>query len=56
LQTTDLSSSVIAEGKVARPERKTFDFMNDRLEGNALETINAIIPDFEWRPLGELFS
>jgi uncharacterized protein YecE (DUF72 family) len=37
--------ALIAEGKAAGPERKTFIYLNNRLEGNALETIGAIISD-----------
>jgi len=34
---------VIAEGKSAGPKRRTFVFVNNRLEGNALTTITAMI-------------
>ena len=37
--------AIIAEGKAARPSRKTFIYVNNRLEGNALETIDAMIAD-----------
>jgi uncharacterized protein YecE (DUF72 family) len=37
--------ALIAEGKTAGPERKTFIYVNNRLEGNALETIDAMISD-----------
>jgi hypothetical protein len=33
---------LIAEGKVAGPDRKTFIYENNRLEANALGTIDAI--------------
>jgi hypothetical protein len=39
--------ALIAEGKAARPERKTFIYVNNRLEGNALETIDAMLSDEE---------
>jgi hypothetical protein len=35
--------SLIAEGKLAGPKRTTWIFVNNRLEGNALETIHAMI-------------
>jgi uncharacterized protein YecE (DUF72 family) len=38
---------LIAEGKAAGPARKTFIYVNNRLEGNALETISAMISDEE---------
>jgi uncharacterized protein YecE (DUF72 family) len=37
--------ALIAEGKAAGPARKTFIYVNNRLEGNALETISAMISD-----------
>jgi uncharacterized protein YecE (DUF72 family) len=37
--------TLIVEGKTAGPERKTFIYVNNRLEGNALETISAMLPD-----------
>ena len=35
--------ALIAEGKDAGSERKTFIYVNNRLEGNALETIDALV-------------
>jgi len=35
--------ALIAEGWAARPQRKTFIYVNNRLEGNALETISAML-------------
>jgi uncharacterized protein YecE (DUF72 family) len=35
--------ALIAEGKTAGPERTTFIYVNNRLEGNALETIAAMM-------------
>ena len=35
--------ALIAEGKAAGPERKTFIYVNNRLEGNALATISAML-------------
>jgi uncharacterized protein YecE (DUF72 family) len=35
--------ALIAEGQAAAPRRKTFLFVNNRLEGNALQTIAAMI-------------
>jgi uncharacterized protein YecE (DUF72 family) len=37
--------ALIAEGKAAGPERKTFIYVNNRLEGNALETIDAMLEE-----------
>jgi len=34
---------LIAEGKAAGPERKTFIYVNNRLEGNALSTVVAMM-------------
>jgi len=34
---------LIEEGKAAAPERKTFIYVNNRLEGNALMTIDAML-------------
>lgn len=34
--------ALIAEGQAAGPRRRTFVFVNKRLEGNALETIAAM--------------
>ncbi|MGD0251930.1 MAG: hypothetical protein ABSC01_04475 [Verrucomicrobiota bacterium] len=39
--------ALIGEGKEAGPKRKTFIYVNNRLEGNALEIIGAIISDAE---------
>ena len=36
-------SALIAEGQAAAPTRKTFVFVNNRLEGNALQTIAAML-------------
>jgi len=35
--------ALIAEGQTAGPKRKTFIFVNNRLEGNALGTITAML-------------
>jgi uncharacterized protein YecE (DUF72 family) len=35
--------ALVAEGKAAGPSRKTFIYVNNRLEGNALETIDAML-------------
>jgi uncharacterized protein YecE (DUF72 family) len=35
--------SLVAEGQAAGPKRKTFIFVNNRLEGNALATIAAMV-------------
>jgi hypothetical protein len=37
--------AIIAEGKTSAPDRKTFIYVNNRLEGNALETIDAMVAD-----------
>ena len=34
---------LIAEGQAAGPKRKTFVFVNNRLEGNAITTIESMI-------------
>ena len=36
--------ALIAEGQAAGPKRKTFVFVNNRMEGNALATIEAMMP------------
>jgi uncharacterized protein YecE (DUF72 family) len=41
----EAGKALIAEGKAAGPERKTFIYVNNRLEGNALETIAAMVAD-----------
>jgi len=38
---------LIAEGRKAGPKRKTLIFVNNRLEGNALQTIGAMIDGVE---------
>jgi hypothetical protein len=35
--------ALIAEGKAAGPDHKTYIYVNNRLEGNALETIEAMV-------------
>jgi hypothetical protein len=35
--------ALIAEGQVAGPKRRTFVFVNNRLEGNAVSTIAAML-------------
>jgi len=35
--------ALIAEGQEAGPKRKTFIYINNRLEGNALATISAML-------------
>jgi uncharacterized protein YecE (DUF72 family) len=35
--------ALIAEAKAAGPERKTFIYVNNRMEGNAMETIGAMV-------------
>ena len=35
--------ALIAEGQVAGPKRRTFVFVNNRLEGNAISTIAAML-------------
>ena len=35
--------ALIQEGKTAAPKRRTFVFVNNRLEGNAISTIQAMI-------------
>ena len=37
--------SWLKEGKSGGPERKTFIYVNNRFEGNALETIDAMLSD-----------
>lgn len=43
LEARAAGKALIAEGKIAGPERKTFIYVNNRLEGNALETINSMV-------------
>jgi hypothetical protein len=38
-----MQSSVIVEGERYEPRRKTYIYVNNRLEGNALETIAALL-------------
>jgi hypothetical protein len=39
-------AALIEEGKAAAPKRRTFVFVNNRLEGNAISTIAAMLePD-----------
>jgi len=35
--------ALIAEGQAAGPKRRTFVFVNNRLEGNAISTIEAMM-------------
>ena len=37
--------ALVAEGKAGGPERQTFIYVNNRLEGNALQTIEAMVAD-----------
>jgi uncharacterized protein YecE (DUF72 family) len=37
--------ALIAEGKIAGPDRKTFIYVNNRLEGNALETMDGMLEE-----------
>jgi uncharacterized protein YecE (DUF72 family) len=39
--------TLIAAGKTTEPDRKTFIYVNNRLEGNALETISAMVSEDE---------
>ena len=39
--------ALIAEGKKAASGRETFIYVNNRLEGNALETIDAMLEEGE---------
>lgn len=39
----DAGKKLIAEGKTSSPNKKTFIYVNNRLEGNALETISALL-------------
>ncbi len=41
-------AALIKEGLQTGPQRKTFIFVNNRLEGNALETIAAMVEGGEW--------
>jgi hypothetical protein len=42
--------ALIAEGLRYEPRRKTFIYVNNRLEGNALQTLEAILLLLESRP------
>lgn len=39
----DAGAKLIGDGKAASGERKTMIYVNNRLEGNALETIDAML-------------
>ena len=39
----EAGATLIRKGRKANPQRRTFIFVNNRLEGNALETIAAMI-------------
>jgi hypothetical protein len=41
---------LVEEGKKAGPKRRTFIFVNNRLEGNALGTIAAVTEEPGARP------
>ncbi len=41
----EAGKALIAEGKAAGAKRKTFIYVNNRLEGNALETISAMVEE-----------
>jgi len=43
LEARAAGQALVAEGKAAGSERKTFIYVNNRLEGNALETIEAML-------------
>jgi len=43
LDAREAGKALIADGKKAGPGRETFIYVNNRLEGNALETIDAMI-------------
>jgi hypothetical protein len=38
-------AGIIVEGKRYEPRRKTYIYVNNRLEGNALETISAMLSE-----------
>ena len=42
-----LSESDILGGKTSGPDRKSFIYVNNRLEGNALETIDSMTEDMD---------
>jgi uncharacterized protein YecE (DUF72 family) len=41
----EAGKALIADSKTAEPERETFIYVNNRLEGNALETIAAMVEE-----------
>ena len=43
----EAGKALIAEGKKAASGRETFIYVNNRLEGNALETIDAMLEEGE---------
>jgi hypothetical protein len=43
----EAGKTLIAEGKKAASRRETFIYVNNRLEGNALETIDAMLEGME---------
>jgi len=49
-------TALIAEGIAAGPEHKTFIYVNNRLEGNALETIDAMLERVTAEEAGGTFS
>ena len=45
LEAREAGKALIAKGKAAGANRKTFIYVNNRLEGNALQTIDAMLED-----------
>jgi len=45
LEAREAGKTLIAEGKTAGQGRETFIYVNNRLEGNALETMDAMIEE-----------
>jgi uncharacterized protein YecE (DUF72 family) len=48
-ETRAAGRALTEEGKAAGPKRRTFIYVNNRLEGNALQTIAAMIGDVDWK-------
>lgn len=49
----EASKTLIADGKKAGPDRKTFIYVKNRLEGNAFGTIDAMFSEENDRHLGK---
>jgi hypothetical protein len=48
--------ALITEGQAAGPKRRTFVFVNNRLEGNAISTVEAMVSARPRRTVGLMDS